>query len=240
MSLINRNEVRRLEKAAREKDKKHLVEWADSLEERIYQDLQRQLEARYSLELANSVDTIMVAVAYALYFSEENSINRDNIADFMEDLFVTIDLYRTGEYKPEDYAEQLKSVGVTLDRYDYDKIYKQHINSMNKDLVQFLKNKSRRIITICGNPEYKEIILQKQRELSEQGNMVLIDVSFDTDLEFDDKELFIEIHKDKILISDTVYIVNKDNNINKVVKSEIEYAKKQNKEIIYMEEIQEK
>lgn len=237
MSLINRNEVRRLEKAAREKDKKHLVEWADSLEERIYQDLQRQLEARYSLELANSVDTIMVAVAYALYFSEENSINRDNIADFMEDLFVTIDLYRTGEYRPEDYVEQLKSVGITLDRYDYDKIYKQHINSMNDDLVQFLKNKSRKIVTICGNPEFKDIILQKQRELSEEGNMVLMDITFDKDVEYDDKELFIEIQKDKILISDSVYVVNKDNNIDDVVKSEIEYAKQQNKEIIYMEEI---
>lgn len=237
MSLINRNEVRRLEKAAREKDKKHLVEWADSLEERIYQDLQRQLEARYSLELANSVDTIMVAVAYALYFSEENSINRDNIADFMEDLFVTIDLYRTGEYRPEDYVEQLKSVGITLDRYDYDKIYKQHINSMNDDLVQFLKNKSRKIVTICGNPEFKDIILQKQKELSEEGNMVLMDITFDKDVEYDDKELFIEIQKDKILISDSVYVVNKDNNIDDVVKSEIEYAKQQNKEIIYMEEI---
>ena len=44
MSLINRNDIRRLEKAAREKDKKHLLEWADRLEQQISQDLKRQLD----------------------------------------------------------------------------------------------------------------------------------------------------------------------------------------------------
>lgn len=235
MSLINRNEIRRLEKAAREKDKRHLVEWADSLEQQISQDIRRQLDRLYELELANSVDTIMVAVAYALYFSEETSLDRDNIADFMGDLFVTIDLYRTGEYRPEDYENQLKSVGVTLDRYDYDRIYKQHINSMDPDLVQYIKNRPRKMITICGNPEYKDIILDKYREFSEKGAMVFVDITFDQELEIDDKEVFIDIQKDKILLSDTVYIVNKDKNINDIVKEEIEFAKKHNKTILYLE-----
>ena len=165
MSLINRNEIRRLEKAAREKDKRHLIDWADKLEQQIQQDIERQLEYRYNLELGNAVDTIMVAVAYALYFSEETSLDKNNIADFMHDLFVTIDLYRTGEYKPEDYVQQLKDVGVSVDRYDYDRIYKQHINSMNDDLVQYIKNRPRKMITICGNPEYKDIKLEKYQEL---------------------------------------------------------------------------
>lgn len=234
MSLINRNEIRRLEKAAREKDKKHLLEWADRLEQQISQDLKRQLDIIYSLELANSVDTIMVAVAYALYFSEETKIDKNDIADFMGDLFVTIDLYRTGEYKPQDYEEQLKSVGITLDRYDYDRIYKQHINTMNSDLVQFIKNKSRKITTICGNPEFKDIILDKYREFSTNGEMVFIDISFENNMEYDDMEIYKEIHKDKILLSDTVYVINIDNKINDIVKEEIEFAKKHNKQIIYM------
>ncbi len=236
MSLINRNEIRRLEKAAREKDKRHLIDWADKLEQQIQQDIERQLEYRYNLELGNAVDTIMVAVAYALNFSEETSLDRNNIADFMHDLFVTIDLYRTGEYKPEDYVQQLKDVGVSVDRYDYDRIYKQHINSMNDDLVQYIKNRPRKMITICGNPEYKDIILEKYQELSENGNMVFIDVSFSTNLDYADKEVFIGIQKDKILLSDMVFVVNKDKKINDVVKDEIEFAKSHNIQIKYLEE----
>ena len=160
MSLINRNEIRRLEKAAREKDKKHLMEWADKLEGQIAQDLRRQIEATYNEELGNAIDNILIAVVYALYFSEETMIEKEAIPDFMEDLFVTIDLFRTGEYTPQEYKDILKEYGVTIDEYDYDGPYKRFLNIFDRDLVRFLKSQHRKIVTICGSSKFKDEILQ--------------------------------------------------------------------------------
>lgn len=235
MSLINRNEIRRLEKAAREKDKKHLMEWADKLEGQIAQDLRRQIEATYNEELGNAIDNILIAVVYALYFSEETMIEKEAIPDFMEDLFVTIDLFRTGEYTPQEYKDQLQGVGIILDRYDYDRIYKKYIGNMNKELVQYLKHKPRKTILVCGNIEFKNDIINKFDELTANGNLVILDNFIADTLEYDDMEIMFNVSKDRILMSDILFVYNKDNKINSHIKARIDYAKSQNIEIQYLE-----
>lgn len=138
-SLLNRNEIRRLEKAAREKDKKHLLEWAMRFEDSI----RRIFEKEYQAEIQTSVDNFMIAVAYTLYFSEETVIrNKKDVGEFMSDLFSTLDLYRTGEYNPQEYKEILNKAGVFFDEYDYSKLYKNKLDKLDKlikkyeDLIQ--------------------------------------------------------------------------------------------------------
>lgn len=138
-SLLNRNEIRRLEKAAREKDKKHLLEWARRFEDSI----RRIFEKEYQAEIQTSVDNFMIAVAYTLYFSEETVIkDKKDVGEFMSDLFSTLDLYRTGEYNPQEYKDILNKVGVFFDEYDYSKLYKNKLDKLDKlikkyeDLIQ--------------------------------------------------------------------------------------------------------
>lgn len=138
-SLLNRNEIRRLEKAAREKDKKHLLEWAMQFEDSI----RRIFEKEYQAEIQTSVDNFMIAVAYTLYFSEETIIrDKKDVGEFMSDLFSTLDLYRTGEYNPQEYKDILNKVGVFFDEYDYSKLYKNKLDKLDKlikkyeDLIQ--------------------------------------------------------------------------------------------------------
>lgn len=138
-SLLNRNEIRRLEKAAREKDKKHLLEWAIQFEDSI----RRIFEKEYQDEIQTSVDNFMIAVAYTLYFSEETVIrDKKDVGEFMSDLFSTLDLYRTGEYNPQEYKDILNKVGVFFDEYDYSKLYKNKLDKLDKlikkyeDLIQ--------------------------------------------------------------------------------------------------------
>lgn len=138
-SLLNRNEIRRLEKAAREKDKKHLLEWARRFEDSI----RRIFEKEYQAEIQISVDNFMIAVAYTLYFSEETVIkDKKDVGEFMSDLFSTLDLYRTGEYNPQEYKDILNKVGVFFDEYDYSKLYKNKLDKLDRlikkyeDLIQ--------------------------------------------------------------------------------------------------------
>lgn len=241
-SLVSRDELRRLEKAARDKDKRKLYTWLQQYSHYLEDLLRKEYNTAYQDEVASSVQNAIIAIAYTAYFSEENYVNKENIADYMADLFTTIDMFRTGEYKPEDYSKALKDVGVTIEPYDYDGPYKNFIKNMDNDLVNYLRGAHRKIVTICGSSKYKDEILQAYEDLTFQNYIVLMDGVFNQSDEgkvlSEEKKQLDNLHKDKILISDAIYVVNKDGYIGDSTKSEIEYAKAHNKEVMYLEEIE--
>ena len=238
-SLLGREEIRRLQKAARDGNKQKLTDWVFQFEGQMDTLIRKEYEQHYEDEINNSVSNFLIAIAYTAYFSEESKVDKENIADYMADLFATIDLFRTGEYTPQEYKDELEKCGVlgdTATGYDYDKIYKNYIGSIDKSLVQFVKHNNRKIVTICGNKEFKTEIEELQQDLTVQGYFVFIDgvYSYD-DLLPEEINQLLETQKDKILISDIVYIVNKDNKIDDMIQKEIDYAMEHNKKIIYSE-----
>lgn len=108
--IVNRNELRRLERAAREKDKKHLLEWAKQFEDQIRQEY----ENAFQKELSEAIDNFCLAIAYALHFSEKTKFGEKRIKEFLDDVFISIDMFRTGEYDPEEYKQQLIDSGINI------------------------------------------------------------------------------------------------------------------------------
>ena len=106
----NMNEIRRLQKAAREGDKKHLIEWFEQFDDQV----RREYERAFQLELGDAVTNFCVAIAYTLHFNEKTKFGAKRIRDFMEDLFVTVDLFKKGDYTPDDYKEKLSEEGIDL------------------------------------------------------------------------------------------------------------------------------
>ena len=214
MGILSRNELRRLEKAAREKDKRHLADWASQYDNQI----RMEYEKAYNEEISYSINVFLTAVAYTAHFSEETKLGKRKLSSFMEDLFVTIDMFRTGEYKPEEYKEELQKNGIYQDMYDY-------------------SARTRRIVTICGPSNLEDLIHKKEKELTLKGYMVFTSNVYDySNLSDEEKEELIEIHKNKIRISDEVYIINKDNKIGEYTQKEIDYARSLKKLITYMED----
>ena len=220
--ILNRNEIRRLEKAAREKDKKHLFEWTIQFENQVAEMLRKEYEQAYQDELASSIDTFLIAVAYTAKFSETTNLNKDTLPEFMNDLLVTVDMFSTGEYKPEEYRKILADNGI---------IFEEN---------QFV-NRTYKIITLCGSTKFKDLFLQKQQELTLENNIVIIPGVFahsdNIPITDEQKEELDKIHKQKISMSDAIYVINKDGYIGDSTKSEIEFAKKHHKEIYYLEDI---
>lgn len=208
MGVLNRNELRRLEKAAREKDKRHLVDWAIQYDNQI----RLEYEKAYQEELNHSINTFLTAVAYTAHFSEETKLGKKKLPEFMDDLFVAIDMFRTGEYKPEEYREELEKNGIYPDKYDYN-------IRMNK------------IITIIGTLDNLDIIHSKERELTLKGYMVFTNIIYQVNT-----EEVLEVYKSKIRISDELYIINQKHEITEEMQKEIDYARSYKKLIIYMEE----
>lgn len=233
---MNRNELRRLEKAAREKDKRKLAEWASQYESQIQSELIKRYEKYFSDSLQNSIDCLIIAAWYTLHFSEETNLQKADIASFVEDLLVTLDMYRTGEYNTQDYKDQLEKDGIIPDRYDHDRIYKEFLNTHDTELVSFIRGNHRNIITVLGDIKYRDIIFNEYKRLTLDGNMVFLD-AFVADNETDeyDIETNNSIVNEKILLSNSIFVINKDNYIDDITKKRIEYAKEHNKEILYYE-----
>jgi len=95
-----------------------------------------------------------------------------------------------------------------------------------------------KIITICGSLKFMEEMKYYAEKLELENNCVLTVIYPTKSKEcYTAEELnFLQkAHYKKIDISDAIFVVNKNGYIGEAVSEEIKYAKRKNKEIIYLE-----
>lgn len=97
-----------------------------------------------------------------------------------------------------------------------------------------------KVITICGSMRYSKEMMKIAEELELKHGYAVIQCVYNVDgqkYEGIDVSILDKIHRKKIDISDAIYVVNIDGYIGNSTKNEIEYAKRNCKEIIYHEKI---
>ena len=98
-----------------------------------------------------------------------------------------------------------------------------------------------KIITLCGSIKFKDEFMRIQEKLTLDGNIVLTPNFFNNikkeEIDLETKKMLDEMHKQKIDISDEIYVINVGGYIGESTKSEIEYAKRKGKKISYLESI---
>lgn len=94
----------------------------------------------------------------------------------------------------------------------------------------------RKVLTLCGSIRFMEKILEVHEELELEGYVVIGIVQHvrKEPYTLEEEELLDVIHKIKIDIADGIYVVNVDGYIGSSTRSEIEYAKANGKEILYL------
>ena len=96
-----------------------------------------------------------------------------------------------------------------------------------------------KIITICGSLKFKNKMIEVAEKLELQENAVITPIyptNSNKDAYTDEQvDVLDKMHKEKIKISDAIYVVNVGGYIGTSTKSEIEYAKSLGKEILYLE-----
>lgn len=140
---LSREDFRRIKNYSKEQ----MEQWIQGQYNYNYNVLRKEFEEAYKDELDSSVQNFITAIAYTLHYNEDVHLQQDELASFMDDLFVSVELFRKGEYNPNDYKEQLKEDGIVIAEYDYDRLYREK-DAPYKDkydkLVEFLnKNKSK-------------------------------------------------------------------------------------------------
>ena len=98
-----------------------------------------------------------------------------------------------------------------------------------------------KVVTICGSYKLKKEMIDIAEKLTLEGNCVLMPNELSRNSKDDytlEEALMIDkMHKEKIKLSDAILVVNVNGYIGSSIKSEIEYAKNLNKEIIYYMDI---
>ncbi len=96
-----------------------------------------------------------------------------------------------------------------------------------------------RVITLCGSTRFKEDFERVNKELTLAGNIVISVGCFGHagDVFTDEQKVMLDdIHKRKIDMADAIYVINKDGYIGESTKSEIQYAARLGKHIVFMED----
>ena len=98
------------------------------------------------------------------------------------------------------------------------------------------------IITLCGSTKFKKEFIKVTEELTLQGVVVIsvglfghADSKFDTVITPEIKKMLDNLHLQKIDMADQIFVINVDGYMGESTRNEIEYAKKQNKVINYLE-----
>lgn len=105
--------------------------------------------------------------------------------------------------------------------------------------MSIVKNKYN-IITLCGSIKFKTEFMKVQQELTLDGNIVFTPnffYNFKDEINIEIKKMLDEMHRQKIDMSDEIYVINFGGYIGESTKSEIEYAKAKGKKISYLENI---
>ena len=96
-----------------------------------------------------------------------------------------------------------------------------------------------KIITLCGSIKFKDEFMRVKEKLTLDGNIVLTPNFFNSikkeNIDEKTKKMLDEMHKQKIDMSDEIYVINLGGYIGESTKSEIEYAKRKDKQINYLE-----
>lgn len=137
MMKLNRDEYRTIKSMSKEQMEK----WLYNRNITTYNALRKEFEDAYKDELDSSVQNFITAIAYTLHFNDDVHLQNDELASFMDDLFVSVDMFRKGEYRPEEYRDQLREDGIEIAKYDYDRLYREKdapYKEKYEELVKFL------------------------------------------------------------------------------------------------------
>ena len=96
------------------------------------------------------------------------------------------------------------------------------------------------IVTLCGSTRFKDEFLTVQKDLTLQGHIVLSVGLFahadNIELSQEDKIRLDNLHREKINMSDAIFVINKDGYIGESTYGEIDWANRMKKQIYFLEQ----
>lgn len=96
----------------------------------------------------------------------------------------------------------------------------------------------RKVVALSGSIRFWDKIQEIHEKLELENGYIVIGITphvMSRDFTPEEEELLDEIHREKIKLADTLYVVNVNGYIGNSTRDEIEFARQLGKEIVYLE-----
>lgn len=113
-SLLDTNEINRIHRAAKNKDKKEIIKWAKEYEKYLndkYYEIYREMYMQWLFETFKDID---IAICYTLHFNEATKFGNKRLKSFMDDLNIIFAGFYKQEFSRADYKKHLIDDGINL------------------------------------------------------------------------------------------------------------------------------
>ena len=112
--MFDTNELNRLQRCAKNKDKKEIIKWAQDFEARLSELYHQRYKEYYLEEYKERLKKIDTALLFSLHFGEDTNFDNDKLKSTMDDLAATIKSFYSGEVSQEEYRRMLKDDGINI------------------------------------------------------------------------------------------------------------------------------
>ena len=112
--MLNTSELNRLQRCAKNKDKKEILKWGQDFENRLSELYHKRYKEYYSQELQERLKDIDVGIIYALHYNENTKFGNKRLKEFMNDLATTINGFYKDGFTRNDYIQMLRDDGIKI------------------------------------------------------------------------------------------------------------------------------
>lgn len=114
IKMFDTNELNRLHRCAKNKDKKEIIKWGQEFEDRLNKKYYEIYKKQYMIWLEETFKDLDVALMYTLHFNESTKFGNKRLKSVMDDLAVTMKGFYRKEFNRKEYNKMLKDDGINV------------------------------------------------------------------------------------------------------------------------------
>ena len=114
VKMFDTNELNRLQRCAKNKDKKEIIKWGQEFEDRLNKKYYEMYKKQYMIWLEETFKDLDTALMYTLHFNEYTKFGNKRLKSVMDDLGTTMRGFYRKEFNREEYNKMLKEDGIKI------------------------------------------------------------------------------------------------------------------------------
>lgn len=114
IKFFNTNELNRLQRCAKNKDKKEIIKWGQEFEAMLNKKFYDIYKKQYLIWLEETFKDLDTALMYTLHFNESTKFGNKRLKSVMDDLAITLRGFYKGEFERKDYNKMLTDDGINI------------------------------------------------------------------------------------------------------------------------------
>ena len=114
VKMFDTNELNRLQRCAKNKDKNEIRKWGLDFEHRVNEKYYELYKKQYIIWLEETFKDLDIALMYTLHFNEQTNFGNKRLKSVMDDIAEALRGFYKKEFNREEYKKMLEEDGIKL------------------------------------------------------------------------------------------------------------------------------